>query len=188
MAPDGGEAALDGGGRAHLLPVLGREVVEGRQAVPALDPAGDCLLATWRRGPGRRGRRPPRRWPWSRQSRFLSDIPEMTLGRGLQALGQLVEQVGAVVHPAALLGDVIIARIRRPHVTPSPRFSSGSTKRCQGQCSKTANRATQHNDGMSLLAMSHSSNQATATAALPPKAEFRAPASAFQSFPSASSQ
>ena len=94
-----------------------------------------------------------------------------------------------MAYPSFLeIGDLIIARIRRPHFTPSSRFSFSSTKRCKGQCSAAANRATQHNDGMSLLAMSRISNQATATAALPPKAEFRAAASAFQSYPSASPQ
>src|SRR3954454_13451496 len=42
--PDGGEHALDGVGGAQMVPVLGREVVEGEQRVAVLGQAGDRLL------------------------------------------------------------------------------------------------------------------------------------------------
>ena len=42
--PDGGKHALDRVGRAQVIPVLGRKVVEGQQGVAVLEQAGDRLL------------------------------------------------------------------------------------------------------------------------------------------------
>src|SRR6202023_321701 len=98
--------AFDGVGRSQMLPVLSREVVEGKQRVAILDQAldsrvvfdapgfdegverGECILL----GLGH------------------PDLLECTLGLRLLALGQLVQDIGGLVHPTAL------AACPRPHL------------------------------------------------------------------------
>src|ERR1700719_3932734 len=89
-----------------MLPVLSREVVEGKQRVAILDQALDSLVVF--DAPGfdegvERG-----------ECILLGlghpDLLERTLGLRLLALGQLVQDIGGLVHPTAL------AARPRPHL------------------------------------------------------------------------
>src|SRR3981081_2017770 len=89
-----------------MLPVLSREVVEGKQRVAILDQALDSLVVF--DAPGfdegvERG-----------ECILLGlghpDLLERTLGLRLLALGQLVQDIGGLVHPTAL------AACPRPHL------------------------------------------------------------------------
>ena len=96
---DGGERALDRVGRAQVLPVLGGEVVEGEQHVAILGQALDRLVVL---------RAVDFRESIERGLGVLPglghpDVLKRPLGFGLQALRQPVEDIGGLVHPAALL-------------------------------------------------------------------------------------
>src|SRR5262249_3376313 len=95
-APHRGERAFDDLRVAPLLPVLGREVVEGEQRVAILDQALDRLVVFDAPGldEGVEGRK-----------RILlclghPDFLQRPLGFRLLALRQFVEDVGGFVHPA----------------------------------------------------------------------------------------
>ena len=99
------ERAFDDVGRAQMLPVLGREVVEGEQRVAILDQALDRLVVFDAPGFDE---------GIERGERILlglghPDLLQRPLGFRLLALRQLVQDVGGLVHPAALA-----ARLR-PH-------------------------------------------------------------------------
>ena len=99
------ERAFDEVGRAQMLPVLGGEVVEGEQRVAILDQALDRLVVFDAPGFDE---------GVERGERILlglghPNLLQRPLGFRLLALGQLVQDVGGLVHPAALA-----ARLR-PH-------------------------------------------------------------------------
>src|ERR1700704_3110553 len=96
---DGCEGALDRVGRSQVLPVLGGKVVEGEQHVAILGQTFDRLVVLrtvdFRESiEGDRGVVPGLGHP---------DVLERPLGFALQTLRQFVEDVGSLVHPAALL-------------------------------------------------------------------------------------
>ena len=106
-----------------------------------------------RRDPSRGTRSPwgtwPRRWPGtSRTPRSASarvgghpDVVNLLLGLGLQPLGQLVEHVGRLVDPAALLArrrDRPAAVPSKSPRAPSPVASFGSTTRPRDFTSKSS--------------------------------------------------
>ena len=103
--PDRRERAFDDIGRAQMLPVLGRELVEGQQRIAILDQALDSLVVLDAPGfdEGVEG-----------EERVLlglghPDLLECAFGFRLLALRQLVQDVGGLMHPAALaagLGNV----------------------------------------------------------------------------------
>src|SRR4030081_1259371 len=106
-----------------MLPVLSREVVEGKQRVAILDQALDSLVVF--DDPGfdegvERG-----------ECILLGlghpDLLERTLGLRLLALGQLVQDIGGLVHPTALarvLGHTSSIACQKP-TAPSATASSG---------------------------------------------------------------
>ena len=96
--PDGGEHALDGIGRAQVVPVLGREVVERQQRVAVLDEAGDRLVILGAILVGERGHRGLGRGAIGRRP----DLAQVGFGRGLDGLGHLVHDVDGFVDCAAL--------------------------------------------------------------------------------------
>src|ERR1700704_5568920 len=88
-----------------MLPVLSREVVEGKQRVAILDQALDSLVVF---------DAPSFDEGVERGERILlglgrPDLLERTLGLRLLALGQLVQDIGGLAHPTAL------AACPRPH-------------------------------------------------------------------------
>src|ERR1700730_15128265 len=89
-----------------MLPVLSREVVEGKQRVAILDQALDSLVVFDAPGFGEGVERG--------ECILLGlghpDLLERTLGLRLLALGQLVQDIGGLVHPTAL------AACPRPHL------------------------------------------------------------------------
>ena len=94
-----GERALDGVGRAYMLPVLGGEVVERQQDVAVPGQAGRGLVVLRPVGfqeevEGALGILPGFGHP---------DVLQAPLGFLLQTLGQLVQDVARLVNPAALL-------------------------------------------------------------------------------------
>src|SRR5258706_15284358 len=105
-----GERAFDDVRRAQMLPVLGREVVEGEQRVAILDQTLDRLVVFDAPGldEGVEGRK-----------RILlgfghPDFLQRPLGFRLLALRQFVEDVGGFMHPAALaarLGPYLFERL-----------------------------------------------------------------------------
>ena len=96
---DGREGAFDRIRRTQVLPMFGREVVEGEQRVPVLLEAFGGLLVFDGIGlvegvERRLGVLPRFGHP---------DVLQHALGPGLLALGQLVENVGGLMHPTSLL-------------------------------------------------------------------------------------
>src|SRR6188472_4752392 len=112
---DRGERALDGIRGPDVLPVFGGEVVEGEQRLPVFHQAGRGLVVLGAVGvdemvEGGRGRLPGLGHP---------DAVQVLLGLGLHALGQLVQNVGGLVDPTALLarGPIDLAqRLPEPEV------------------------------------------------------------------------
>ncbi len=104
------ERAFDDVGRAQMLPVLGREVVEGQQRIAILDQALDSLVVLDAPGfdEGVKG-----------EERILPglghpDLLQCPFGFRLLALRQLVQDVGGLVDPAALAAGL------RPHFLDRP--------------------------------------------------------------------
>ncbi len=92
---DGRERAFDYVGRAQMLPVLGREVVEGQQRVAILGQAFHRLVVFDAPGLDE---------GVERCERILlglghPDLLERLLGFRVQALRQLVQDVGGLVYP-----------------------------------------------------------------------------------------
>src|SRR3984893_12296808 len=107
-----------------MLPVLSREVVEGKQRVAILDQALDSLVVF--DAPGfdegvERGER-------ILLGRGHPDLLERTLGLRLLALGQLVQDIGGLGHPTArwprVLGHTSSTACQKPRA-PSATASSG---------------------------------------------------------------
>ena len=99
---DGCESALDRVGRSQVLPMLGREVVEGEQHIAIPGQAFDRLVVL-------------RAVDFSESIEgglgVLAglghpDILKRLVGFALQTLRQPVEDVGSLVHPAALLAGL----------------------------------------------------------------------------------
>ena len=95
----GRKGAFDGIGGANVLPVLGREVVDGEQHVAVLGQAGHRFVVLGARGleeevEGLLGHRAGLGHP---------DVLSVLLGAWLDGLRELVEHVGGLVHPTALL-------------------------------------------------------------------------------------
>src|SRR6202022_4271886 len=98
-----------------MLPVLSREVVEGKQRVAILDQALDSLVVFDAPGFGEG----VERGEWILLGRGHPDLLERTLGLRLLALGQLVQDIGGLGHPTAL------AACPRPHLLDRlPRLRS----------------------------------------------------------------
>src|SRR3982074_907170 len=98
-----------------MLPVLSREVVEGKQRVAILDQALDSLVVFDAPGLDE---------GVERGERILlglghPDLLERTLGLRLLALGQLVQDIGGLVYPTAL------AACPRPPLLHRPRREAG---------------------------------------------------------------
>src|SRR6059036_1115390 len=90
--------AFDDVGCAQMLPVLGREVVEGQQRIAILAQALDRLVVFDAPGLDE---------GVERHERILlglghPDLLQRSLGFRLLALRQLVQDIGSLVHPAAL--------------------------------------------------------------------------------------
>lgn len=122
-----GEHALDRIGRPQMVPMLGREIVEGQQRVAVFDQAGNRLVAFRalfldERGNRRLCRRAIRRGP---------DFAQIGLDRWLQNLRHLVQHVGRFVHSAALVtrrGTDLSRAFQKPS-DPSPVANCGATAR-----------------------------------------------------------
>ena len=97
--------AFYGSGRAQVLPVLGREVVEGEQPRAVLGQAGRGLVVLGAVG------------LQEEVERLLGpilglghpDVLPVPLGLGLEGLGQLVQHVAGLVQPAALFARRAVA-------------------------------------------------------------------------------
>lgn len=111
---DRGEGAQDGVGGPQVAPVLGREVVEGEEHVAVLGQAGTGLLVfgavlLQEVAAG---------FPGLPVGLRESDLVKVGLGLRLQSLGELVEDVGGLVHHADSVddSDQLLAAIgRRTH-------------------------------------------------------------------------
>src|SRR5215471_7650675 len=95
-----------------MLPVLGREIVEGEQRRAILDQALDRLVVFDAPGLDE---------GIERRERILlglghPDLLQRSLGLKLLALRQLVEDIGGLVHPAALPACVLV----RPSLLEPP--------------------------------------------------------------------
>src|ERR1700687_2800090 len=119
-----------------MLPVLSREVVEGKQRVAILDQALDSLVVfdapSFDEG--------VERGECILLGLGHPDLLERTLGLRLLALGQLVQDIGGLVHPTRVLGHTSLTACQQPGA-PSAPASSGpiaSPRRLRGALSSIA--------------------------------------------------
>src|SRR4051794_10461314 len=99
--PHGREDAFDGVRGSQVIPVLGREVVEGQQGLAILPQALDCpgvLRPIFLSEDVDRGLR--------RRAGFCAvDLAQVGLHSRLDGAGDLVQHVGSFVHPTALMAS-----------------------------------------------------------------------------------
>ena len=124
-----------------VLPVLGREVVEGQQRLPILDSGRPTALSYLA---------PYFATKWSKRllgrlaALGLIDRVQVLLGLALHDVRQLVQHVGGLVDPAALLpglGQTSRSAFQKPSA-PSPVASSGPTTSPFGRAAGPAARAS----------------------------------------------
>ena len=92
-----------------MIPVLGREVVEGQQGVAILDEAFDCpgvLRPVFLGEDVDRGLR-------SRPGLCAVDLPQVNLHGRLNGARDLVQHIGSLVHPTALMASARINLVER---------------------------------------------------------------------------